>query len=300
MGACMRTRKVVVSCELIQLRSPCVPVRGGYSLLELLIVLTVLVGLLAIAWPSLSKRLANSDLLEAGNQLRTQLSEARLLAIQSGEPVIVRIECNSGMITFANWHQAMRPLTLSDADPLDESGEAMVLEEVDTPEIESTSGAANVWAIPEGIVVDRVIRQEATSNQDALNRDASNQDALRGTLGLGDPLDRENGTELETDLLPETDGTGFEESIADPRISWVWFLPQGQACEATLYLVDQDARRELKVQIHAWSGGVELGRPRLVSENVEVDTLGFDDQGSPEDDRESGSFAGEDSTLDSN
>ena len=300
MGACMRTRKVVVSCELIQLRSPCVPVRGGYSLLELLIVLTVLVGLLAIAWPSLSKPLANSDLLEAGNQLRTQLSEARLLAIQSGEPVIVRIECNSGMITFANWHQAMRPLTLSDADPLDESGEAMVLEEVDTPEIESTSGAANVWAIPEGIVVDRVIRQESTSNQDALNRDASNQDALRGTLGLGDPLDRENGTELETDLLPETDGTGFEESIADPRISWVWFLPQGQACEATLYLVDQDARRELKVQIHAWSGGVELGRPRLVSENVEVDTLGFDDQGGPEDDRESGSFAGEDSTLDSN
>ena len=300
MGACMRTRKVVVSCELIQLRSPCVPVRGGYSLLELLIVLTVLVGLLAIAWPSLSKPLANSDLLEAGNQLRTQLSEARLLAIQSGEPVIVRIECNSGMITFANWHQAMRPLTLSDADPLDESGEAMVLEEVDTPEIESTSGAANVWAIPEGIVVDRVIRQESTSNQDALNRDDSNQDALRGTLGLGDPLDRENGTELETDLLPETDGTGFEESIADPRISWVWFLPQGQACEATLYLVDQDARRELKVQIHAWSGGVELGRPRLVSENVEVDTLGFDDQGSPEDDRESGSFAGEDSPLDSN
>lgn len=290
MGACMRTRKAVVSCELIQLRSPCVPVREGYSLLELLIVLTVLVGLLAIAWPSLSKPLANSDLLEAGNQLRTQLSEARLLAIQSGEPVIVRIECNSGMITFANWHQAMGPLTLSDTDPLDESGEAMVLEEVDTPEIESASGAANVWAIPEGIVVDRVIRQESTSNQDA----------LRGTLGFGDPLDRENGTELETDLLPETDGTGFEESIADPRISWVWFLPQGQACEATLYLVDQDARRELKVQIHAWSGGVELGRPRLVSENLEVDALGFDDQGSPEDDRESGSFAGEDSTLDSN
>ena len=290
MGACMRTRKAVVSCELIQLRSPCVPVRGGYSLLELLIVLTVLVGLLAIAWPSLSKPLANSDLLEAGNQLRTQLSEARLLAIQSGEPVIVRIECNSGMITFANWHQAMRPLTLSDADPLDESGEAMVLEEVDTPEIESASGAANVWAIPEGIVVDRVIRQESTSNQNA----------LRGTLGFGDPLDRENGTELETDLLSETDGTGFEESIADPRISWVWFLPQGQACEATLYLVDQDARRELKVQIHAWSGGVELGRPRLVSENLEIDALGFDDQGSPEDDRESRSFAGEDSTLDSN
>lgn len=290
MGACMRTRKAVVSCELIQLRSPCVPVRGGYSLLELLIVLTVLVGLLAIAWPSLSKPLANSDLLEAGNQLRTQLSEARLLAIQSGEPVIVRIECDSGMITFANWHQAMGPLTLSDADPLDESGEAMVLEEVDTPEIESASGAANVWAIPEGIVVDRVIRQESTSNQDA----------LRDTLGFGDPLDRENGTELETDLLSETDGTGFEESIADPRISWVWFLPQGQACEATLYLVDQDARRELKVQIHAWSGGVELGRPRLVSENLEVDALGFDDQGSPEDDRESRSFAGEDSTLDSN
>ncbi|MEE3033416.1 MAG: prepilin-type N-terminal cleavage/methylation domain-containing protein [Planctomycetota bacterium] len=286
----MRTRKVVVSCELIQLRSPCVPVRGGYSLLELLIVLTVLVGLLAIAWPSLSKPLANSDLLEAGNQLRTQLSEARLLAIQSGEPVIVRIECDSGMITFANWHQAMGPLTLSDADPLDESGEAMVLEEVDTPEIESASGAANVWAIPEGIVVDRVIRQESTSNQNA----------LRGTLGFGDPLDRENGTELETDLLSETDSTGFEESIADPRISWVWFLPQGQACEATLYLVDQDARRELKVQIHAWSGGVELGRPRLVSGNLEVDALGFDDQGSPEDDRESRSFAGEDSTLDSN
>ena len=290
MGACMRTRKAAVSCKLIQLRPPCVPVRRGYSLLELLIVLTVLVGLLAIAWPSLSKPLANSDLLEAGNQLRTQLSEARLLAMQSGEPVIVRIEHGSGMITYANWHQAMRPFTLSDNAPLDESSEITFLDEVDDPEIESASGPANVWAIPEGIVVDRVTRQESISYQDT----------LRDSLGFGDSVDQEDGTRIETDLAPETNGNGPEESVVDRRISWVWFLPQGQACEATLYLVDRDARRELEVQIHAWSGDVELGRPRLVSENSEVEESGFDDQGSLEDDRKSGSFAGEDSTLDSN
>ena len=290
MGACMRTRKAAVSYKLIQLRPPCVPVRRGYSLLELLIVLSVLVGLLAIAWPSLSKPLTNSDLLEAGNQLRTQLSEARLLAIQSGEPVIVRIEHGPGMITYANWHQAMGPLTLSGTAPLDESSETAVLDEVDDPEVESASGAANVWAIPEGIVVDRVIRQESISNQDT----------LRGSLGFGDPVDQEDGTRLERDLAPETDRNGPEESVVDRRISWVWFLPQGQACEATLYLVDQDVRRELEVQIHAWSGDVELGRPRVVSENSEVGESGFDDQGSLEDDRKSGSFAGEDSTLDSN
>ena len=60
------------------------PSRGGYTLLELLLVLTVLVVLASIAWPSVEGLYERNQLQSAAEDVRNQLSQARLAAIDSG------------------------------------------------------------------------------------------------------------------------------------------------------------------------------------------------------------------------
>jgi len=58
--------------------------RGGFTLLEVLIVLTVLAALAALSWPTVRRTMDRSDLLSAAKELRATLLEARLEAIESG------------------------------------------------------------------------------------------------------------------------------------------------------------------------------------------------------------------------
>ncbi len=56
----------------------------GYTLLEMLLVLAVMVLLGAIVLPAVSQPLGKSELRDAAKQVRTQLARARLEAIESG------------------------------------------------------------------------------------------------------------------------------------------------------------------------------------------------------------------------
>lgn len=58
--------------------------RGGYTLLEMMLVLGLIVALLGLAWPALRTRIARQRLESAAHDVRTELSKARLGAIQSG------------------------------------------------------------------------------------------------------------------------------------------------------------------------------------------------------------------------
>jgi len=49
----------------------------GFTLVELLVVLALLVSLAALCWPELRKPLAQSRLRDAGRQLRAELGKAR-------------------------------------------------------------------------------------------------------------------------------------------------------------------------------------------------------------------------------
>ena len=61
------------------------PRRRGYSLLELLIVLAVLVTITSLVVPALRGPLDRSRLRSAGREMQTQLAKARTLAIRSGK-----------------------------------------------------------------------------------------------------------------------------------------------------------------------------------------------------------------------
>ena len=66
--------------------------RGGYSLVELLIVLAILAAMMAFALPALRGPLDKSRLRSGGQQVRAALAKARFFAIREGMSVTFRYE----------------------------------------------------------------------------------------------------------------------------------------------------------------------------------------------------------------
>jgi type II secretory pathway pseudopilin PulG len=65
---------------------------GGFTLLEILLVLGLLVMLAAIAWPSLSRPLDTIRLREGARGVCNELARARLRAIETGNVLVLRYE----------------------------------------------------------------------------------------------------------------------------------------------------------------------------------------------------------------
>ncbi len=66
--------------------------RRGFTLVEMLVVLTILGLLVGMSWPSVHRLLSRSRVKEAAKQVRTELGEARLRAIESGTPQVFRFQ----------------------------------------------------------------------------------------------------------------------------------------------------------------------------------------------------------------
>jgi prepilin-type N-terminal cleavage/methylation domain-containing protein len=271
-------------------RSPAIPPQG-YSLLELMIVLVVLVGLLALAWPSLSRPLTNSDLQQAAIHLRTHLATARLSAMQSGEPVLVRIEHGSGILTYASWHQTMMPVSVSDLETEFEAADTESVDRSDDVEAPSESKVGDSWELPQGIVVD------AVSHGDARAPQSESPMLLDGELDMTSPA----ATLSESNPSVEMDSLEEESMSTAFKTSWVWFLPQGQASGAKIRLIDTRAQLELTLKIQSWNGAITIEKPRAIlldDEGMGLEIDGLESREDAFDDRKSGSYGGEDSTLD--
>ncbi|MCU0714264.1 MAG: prepilin-type N-terminal cleavage/methylation domain-containing protein, partial [Pirellula sp.] len=78
-------------------------VSKGVTLIELIIVLVIMVGALAIAWPNLQKPLGRVKLDEASQTLREAIDESRHRAIRQNQSILIRLrkgatEVQSGSI----------------------------------------------------------------------------------------------------------------------------------------------------------------------------------------------------------
>ena len=62
------------------------PVRAGYTLMEMLVVLTIIVIAAAIAVPVIRSMLTDGRVAAAGDQVRAQLAETRARAMDEGRP----------------------------------------------------------------------------------------------------------------------------------------------------------------------------------------------------------------------
>ncbi len=70
--------------------------RGGFTLVELLLALAVLTLLGALAVQAINGTLFAARLQQSAEQLRTSLTDARLKAIEAGQPMFFRCQLGSG------------------------------------------------------------------------------------------------------------------------------------------------------------------------------------------------------------
>ena len=134
----------------------------GFSMLELMIVLVLMVGLLAIAWPNMQRLLRRTTLNEAAQVLREAIDEGRYEAITTGKPIFVQMqqgnhEVRTGSFAnFANAEDADKSLgtesnqseAFSDSSATSQPGLGMRKNQDEkTP---------RTWRLPESIVITEV------------------------------------------------------------------------------------------------------------------------------------------------
>ena len=86
--------------------------RGGHSMMEMVVVMSVLAGMAALSWPMLKSPLGKLRLQAAAQEVTTELSKARLKAMQSGVAQVFRFQANTGKFQV---------LAATDEDSTDES-----------------------------------------------------------------------------------------------------------------------------------------------------------------------------------
>ena len=267
--------------------------RAGFTLLELMLVLVIVAGVMAVAWPALSRTFASSDLREAAQTIREALNDAKRLARETGEPVLVRFEPDGHTVRFDLWHQSLeRPDTAAFVSPFESadsssasvpSAAQMMTDDQDQLEPpsqgldESANSMANATStgprtdlgqsttIDESIFVvevklghaaEKPQQEEAFEDSQAVLDQTSAASSLdvRGLNRGNDPLAAANAPLAQLDeQTPEQLPTGLVQG------AWIWFLPNGQSPAASLRLIDIRSRRELTMTIDPWSGSIEMG-----------------------------------------
>jgi len=93
-------------------QQPQVNERHGHSMMEMVIVMSVLASMAALTWPMMKSPLSKLRLQAAAQEVTTELSKARLKAMQSGVAQVFRYQANTGKFQV---------MAASDDDSTDES-----------------------------------------------------------------------------------------------------------------------------------------------------------------------------------
>lgn len=188
------------------------PSRWGWSLLELLIVLTVMVGVVGIAFPRLTGPLAESEVQRAASDFRDQMIDCRQASVLAGRPFVLSIRRGSGDYVWGDWAAVLAEGDGGGMSSASIGGESDPAAANDTASASSVSGSRSGGetsepplvlrrqALPEGIVFEAVYWEgetpieawgvseisEARGFEGQGNRDADT-DALsgRGESGTG-------------------------------------------------------------------------------------------------------------------
>lgn len=234
---------------------------AGFSLLELMIVLVIMVGVLAIAWPNLQKPFRRAELSQATQQLREAIDESRYQAISTGTPVFIRLKMGENKVIaggFETFVANKDSMTFDrDREQATSSQKTVALDRLQEPE----SSIPKVWNLPENVVISDVTWSEPEDDVEAeWGSDDSTIDhgRLTGTE-LGQPKVRlisSRSDRAEIELSPEA----FE---ILPGSEQVWWLPvsslsQGRDVEITLW--DKGSHESMRVSLSSATGELEIHR----------------------------------------
>lgn len=239
--------------------------RTGFSLLELMLVLVVLVGVLALVWPNLQRPLKRSNLSNAAQKLREAIDESRHKAVVDGNPVFVQLQQGTSEVqtgTFSSFLES------------DDSGMKTSLEENSNSRGSSTTSLTSnlsddhtdtpkSWRLPEDVVIVDV-RWSAEEENDEEESGLYGSESF-DSANPGDPSnDREHSKNTSREKLVSSSFSAHEsESHDEVSKEHCWWLPltcQGQGRDASIILLDTKIGEELTVIYSSATGSLEIVR----------------------------------------
>ena len=252
----------------------------AYTLLELVIVLSV-IGLLAgLSWPVLMRPWSKSQVQQAAQDLSRELMRTRLNAIEKGQTFRLRWRPGTGEFEIRRWRPPSPEVTLLGdeselgAFPDTRSRSTMPSSEPTTAESataqmapergadngadefaadDSTSSTASpFWELPNGVVF-----LDPTQSTELLETSPLREPTTARETVSDDP---------SLDFLP-AEASARDDSLADSRstVPWstpIWFYPDGRTSNARWTLTSEDGY-QIDVTLRGWVGSVRVGPVQL-------------------------------------
>ena len=248
------------------------PKSRAFTLLELVIVLLLMVGVLAVVWPNLQRPLQRTSLDEAAQMVRDAIDESRYQAALHGAVQFVQLQQGSSQLHSGSFDgflgstsdvSTSLPAALSDssttplvgssssprANPADSSGLGV------DRSIPLQPQAVRTWKLPPPVVISSV--------------DWTLESVIPPRVGDQARLDSE-GNEAEREPMadlgadPTTSATQLDPANSfDPTNSRQWWLPltaEGRGRDATIELFDASIGQRLRVTYSAATGALEISR----------------------------------------
>lgn len=215
----------------------------GFSLLELLIVLAVIAGLMALAWPNLRKPLNDSPLSQAAASLRELFDECRYQAILRSELTMLRVENQSSTVVMGSWEALLAnqlelpsPSTTAETPPQSDATTSNALMGKRRPPFQFQ------FALPADIVVEQVLWSVSLPNTSGVDTSQSDP-STENTLALDKPSD----SLLNAQLASSSDSLGSS-------FWYIPFTPSGLSKDVSIILRDTTTQKRIALQHQQGTG----------------------------------------------
>lgn len=196
--------------------------RGGYTLMELLLVLTVVAVIVAVAWPNVMRLSGRQKLTEAAERVRAVAASARVHAIESG--LVYQFRYEPGGTHF---------LTV----PFEREFESV------SPNAKGTGTALGRFSKASGVLPKGVTFAAPTLTG------SSSSNAAATAMGTGQKL-----PSIALEGLPDAGTLG--------TLSWsgpIQFQPDGSSMDMSLDLIDKRNQR-ITLRIRGVTGSIGVSR----------------------------------------
>lgn len=218
---------------------PVVKYRRGVSLLEVMIVLVIMAGIAALAWPNLQRSIQRTYLNESANIVRDLLAETKYRASIDGQSYVIRVETGSNELSVGSIEQVLPERT---SMHFSTSAKHELATQDRGPSVRS-------HILPETVVVSQV----RWTAEDTI---VDSESDFSSTIA-NDNIEESSNESSKTDFEGAAEST---EAMAHQSF-WLPILAAcGQGRDVTITLTDTAAKQSVEVSYCAATGNVEVVR----------------------------------------